>query len=202
MLNRIIKDISNYIFVSDDPQKADAVFLPGGSHPMPPEYAAGLYREGYAKWVIPSGGVSIKRDKWPGVRSKADIYDGDYKSDCEFFTDVLLKNGVPASAIVGEDQSGHTRDNAFYSRKLIEQRGIEIKSAIIVCKAFHARRCLMLYQMAFPDTEIRVCPVCCYNITRDNWHQTEAGIDRVLGELARCGNQIAGDIKDYLRQQP
>lgn len=26
----------------------------------------------------------------------------------------------------------------------------------------------------------------------------EYGIDRVLGELARCGNQLVGDIKDYL----
>lgn len=201
MLNRIIMDISNYKFVSDDPQKADAIFLPGGSHPEPPEYAAGLYREGYAKWIIPSGGISIKRDRWPGARSKAEIYDGDYSSDCEFFTDVLLKNGVPASAIIGEDQSRHTRDNAFLSRKIVEERGIEIKSAIIVCKAFHARRSLMLYQIAFPDTEIRVCPVYCYNITKDNWFQTEAGIDRVLGELARCGNQFAGDVKDYLRQR-
>lgn len=201
MLNRIIMDISNYIFVSDDPQKADAIFLPGGSHPEPPEYAAGLYREGYAKRIIPSGGISIKRDRWPGARSKAEIYDGDYSSDCEFFTDVLLKNGVPASAIIGEDQSRHTRDNAFLSRKIVEERGIEIKSAIIVCKAFHARRSLMLYQMAFPDTEIRVCPVYCYNITKDNWYQTEAGIDRVLGELTRCGNQFAGDVKDYLRQR-
>lgn len=201
MLNRIIMDISNYIFVSDDPRKADAIFLPGGSHPGPPEYAAWLYREGYVQWLVPSGGVSVKRDKWPGVRVKSEIYDGDCKSDCEFFTDVLLKSGVPASAIVGEDQSGYTRDNAFFSRKVIEERGLVIKSAIIVCKAFHARRCLMLYQMAFPETEIRVCPVHCYNITKDNWYQTETGIDRVLGELARSGNQFVGDIKEYLRQQ-
>lgn len=151
-MNRIIMDISSFIFVSDDPRKVDAVFLPGGSHPEPPEYAARLYRESYAKWMIPSGGVSVKRDRWPGVKSKAEVYDGDYKSDCEFFTDVLLKNGVPASAIIGEDQSRHARDNAFLSQKIVEERGIEIKSAIIVCKAFHARRSLMLYQMAFPDT--------------------------------------------------
>lgn len=199
-MNRIIMDISNYIFVSDDPQKSDAIFLPGGSLPEPPEYAAGLYHAGYAKWIVPSGGVSVKRDGWPGVKSKAEVYDGHYKSDCEFFTDVLLKNDVPVSAIFGENQSGHTRDNAFLSRKIVDERGLEIRSAIIVCKAFHARRCLMLYQMAFPDTKIRVCPVCCYNITKDNWYQTDAGIDRVLGELARCGNQFPEDIKDYLRR--
>ena len=195
---RIIADITNFIFVSDEPEQADAIFLPGGSFPEPPEYASELYRQGYAKWLIPSGGVSVKRDKWPGVRRKAELYSGDYQSDCEFFTDVLLKNGVPAAALIREDKSGHTRDNAFLSRKAVDERGIDVKTALIVCKAFHARRCLMLYQMAFPDVDIKVCPVHCYNITKENWYESEAGIDRVLGELARCGNQFAGDIKQYL----
>ncbi len=198
MDNRIITDISNFIFVSDETEKADAIFLPGGSHPNQPEYAAELYHKGLAQWLIPSGGVSVKRDKWGGVRAKADIYDGDYHSDCDFFTDVLLKNGVPRSAIVGEDKSGHTRDNAFLSRKAVDEKGIEIKTAMIVCKAFHARRCLMLYQMAFPDVKIKVCPVHCFNITKENWYKTEEGTDRVLGELYRCGNQFTGDIKRYI----
>lgn len=197
-MNKIISDISDYIFVSDEPEKVDAIFLPGGSHPELPEYAAELYHKGYAKWLIPSGGVSVKRDKWPGVRSKEEIYTGDYQSDCEFFIDVFVKNGVSLEAIIGEDKSGHTRDNAFLSRKVIDEIGIEIKTALIVCKAFHARRCLMLYQMAFPDVEIKVCPVHCFNITKDNWYMTEQGIDRVLGELARCGNQFVDDVKSYL----
>ncbi len=199
MNNRIITDISNYIFVSDNPEIVDAIFLPGGSNPEQPEYAAELYRKGYAKWIITSGGVSVKLNKWPGVRSKADIYNGDYQTDCEFFTDVLIKNGVPADVIVGENQSGHTRDNAYLSRKVVDDCGLQIKSAIIVCKAFHARRCLMLYQMAFPYVEIKVCPIHCYNITKENWFRTEQGIDRVLGELARCGSQFVADIKEYLR---
>ena len=198
MNNRIITDITNFIFVSDEPEKVDAIFLPGGSHPEQPEYAAKLYHQGYAKWLVPSGGISVKRDKWPGVRSKTDIYNGDYQSDCDFFTDVLLKKGVPASVIIGEDKSGHTRDNAFLSRKVVDESGVDIKTALIVCKAFHARRCLMLYQMAFPDVDIKVCPVHCYNITKDNWYESETGIDRVLGELARCGSQFVGDIKQYI----
>ena len=201
MKSRIITDISNFIFISDTPRKVDAMFLPGGSHPEQPEYAAKLYHEGYAPLIIPSGGVSVKQDKWPGVRSKADVYNGDYQSDCEFFTDVLVKNGVPQAAIIGEDKSGHTRDNAFLSRKVADEHGLDIKSAIIVCKSFHARRCLMLYQLAFPETELLVCPVDCDGITKDNWYQSEHGVDRVLGELARCGNQFVGDIKEYLRQK-
>ena len=196
--NRIITDISNYIFIADAPAKVDAIFLPGSSHPAQPEYAAKLYNQKFAKWIIPSGGVSAKIGYWPGVREKADIYTGNYKSDCEFFTDVLQKNGVPSSAIIGENRSGHTRDNAFMSRKVVDKQGITVKTAMIICKAFHARRCLMLYQMAFPDVQFIVCPVHCFNITKENWFTTEQGIDRVLGELARCGNQFVGDIKEYL----
>ncbi len=198
MKNSIIMDISNFIFVSNEPEKVDVIFLPGGSNPEQPEYAAELYHKGFAKWLIPSGGISINSDKWHGVRSKVDIYNGDYQSDCEFFTDVLIKNGVPANAIIGEYEAGYTRDNAFLSQKVVNEKGIEINTAIIVCKAFHARRCLMLYQMAFPEVFLKVCPVHCYNITKDNWFETEEGINRVLGELSRCGNQFVGDIKEYL----
>lgn len=198
MNNRIITDISNYIFVADEPKKVDAIFLPGGSHPEQPEYAAELYRKGLTKWIVASGGVSVKSKNWNGVRSKADIYNVDYKSDFEFFNAVLIKNNVPPSTIIGENESGHTRDNAFFSKKAVNASGVKIKTAMIVCKAFHARRCLMLYQMAFPDVDFIVCPVHCYNITKENWFKTEQGVNRVLGELARCGNQFNDDIKNYL----
>lgn len=197
MKDKIISDISEFIFVSDSLQKSDAIFLPGGSHPQQPELAAQLYLSGLAEYILPSGGISIKRDNWPGVREKAHIYNGCYNSDCEFFSDVLIKNGVPKSVIVGEDKSRHTRDNAFFTKIAADEAGLHIKKAIIVCKAFHARRCLMLYSMAFPETEIRVFPVYCYNITKDNWFKTEIGIKRVLGELARCGNQFESDIMSF-----
>lgn len=198
-MNKIISDISDYIFVSDTPQKVDAIFLPGGSYPELPEYAAELFHEGYARFLVPSGGISIKHDKWKGVSSKAEIYTANYNSDCEFFTDVLSKNGVPEDAIICENQAQHTRDNAFLSRRILDEMGLNITSAMIICKVFHARRCLMLYQMAFPNVSFIVCPIHCYNITKENWFATEQGIDKVLGELARCGNQFIDDIKSYLR---
>ncbi len=198
MNRKIINDITDFIFVSDKPQIVDAIFLPGGSFPEQPEYAAQIYREGYATWLIPSGGLSVKIEKWPGVKGKKEIYSGDYNTDCEFFSDVLYKNGVPIPAIIGEDKSGHTRDNAFFSRKITDENGLSIKTAMIVCKSFHARRCLMFYQLAFPETEIIVCPVDCYGINSKNWYTFEYGIERVLGELARCGNQFVGDLKEYL----
>ena len=198
MNDRIINDISNYIFVRDLPEAADVIFLPGGRHPQQPEYAAELWSRGYAKWIIPSGAMGVKWDVWPGVADKADIYTGNYRSECEFFIDVLTKNGVSRDAIIPEDKARHTRDNAFLSKEAIDKRGIQIKTALIVCKEFHARRCLMLYQMAFPEVTFKVCPINCSGITKENWYKSERGINRVMGELARCGNQFVDDVKDYL----
>lgn len=65
MLNRVIADISDFIFISDTPIKSDAIFLPGGSYPEQAEYAAELYKRGFAPVLIPSGGVSVKYCDFP-----------------------------------------------------------------------------------------------------------------------------------------
>ncbi len=198
MNDRIIADITNYIFIADEPQKSDIIFLPGGSDPAIPEKAAELYKNGFSALLIPSGGTSVKTGKFGGVKIKADIYNGDYQTDCAFYTDVLLKNGVPASAIIGEDKSGYTKENAVLSRKTADELGLTVRTAIIVCKSFHARRSLMCYQFAFPEADIRVVPVDVYGISREHWHTHEYGIDRVMGELSRCGNQFVDEVKGWI----
>jgi uncharacterized SAM-binding protein YcdF (DUF218 family) len=194
-MTTIMQAITDFIFVSNDPKNADVIIIPGGSDPALPEKAAELFASGYAPYVIPTGGVSVKSGKFNGVKRKTDIYSGDYQSDCEFMTDVLLKNGVPQSAILSENVSGFTKENAMLSRKVVDEQSLTVKSAIIVCKSFHARRCQMVWQFAFPDAEIIVAPVDVYDISRDNWFKSEYGVERVLGELSRCGNQTVDEIK-------
>ena len=71
-----------------------------------------LYYDGYAPLLLLSGGVSVKR-RIPCTKSKTDIYDKENKTEYEFYTDVLLKKGVPHDAIICENKSGHIGDNAF-----------------------------------------------------------------------------------------
>lgn len=198
-MNNIIQDISDFIFVSDTPTDADIIMVPGGSHPELPEAAAQLYHEEYAPLILIGGGVSITTGKFPGPKSKTKIYSGNYQTEYEFYLDVLQKNDVPDEAIIGEDQSSFTRENGIYARQLIDEKQISVRSALIVCKAFHARRCLMAYQAAFPAVDFYVIPVSGYDITKENWYQYEESITRVMGELRRIGDQFTvADINQFM----
>lgn len=195
---KIIDDISDFIFLQNEMQKADIIFIPGGSHPELGEHAAELWEQGFARLIMPSGGVSIKTGKFGGVKSKKELYNKDYKTDCEFLVDVLMKNGIPENSIIWENISGYTKENAIFSRRIADENNLTIRKAILCCKSFHARRSLMCYQLAFPDTEFYIHPVPYYQdnilISKENWYKTDVGIKRVLGELQRCGNQFNEDI--------
>ena len=198
MTDPIIASITDFIFVSHEIVPSDIIFVPGGVFASLAERAAELYRQGMAPVVMPAGKYSVKIGKFAGVKDKPGEYSGDYATECEFYVDVLTKNGVPASAIMCEDESMHTRDNAFFSRRLCDSLSIKVKRGIICCMSFHARRCQMLYKMAFPEAEILISPVDCYGITRETWYRSEYGVERVTGELMRCGSQFVDDIKNYL----
>lgn len=195
---KIIHDITNFIFIKDEIQKADIIFIPGGSYPELGEYAAELWKQDFAPLVMPSGGVSLKTGKFNGVKSKKELYNKEYKTDCEFLLDVLMINGVPARSIIWENTSSCTKENAFFSRDVAIRNKLDIKTAILCCKNFHARRSLMSYQFAFPETKFYIHPIPYYEgdtfVTKENWHETEIGIRRVMGELERCGNQFLNDL--------
>ncbi|WP_099204415.1 YdcF family protein [Scatolibacter rhodanostii] len=194
MVQEIIKDIGDFIFIEHEIEKADAIMIVGGSHPELGEKAAELWKNQRAPVILISGGVSIKTGKFPGPRSKTEIYNKQYETEYDFFVDVLLKNGVPESAFYGENKSSFTKENALFAREVVNNNQLEMNKAILICKSFHARRSLMSYQMAFPNTKFFVSPVLSYDITKDNWYKTDYGIQRVMGELSRCGNQFVEDF--------
>lgn len=202
----IVKDIGDFIFVEDEPQKCNVIITVGGSFPQIAERAAELYKSGFADYVLAGGGFSVKTGVFAGAKDKKDIYNGNYKTECDFYEDVLIKNGVPEAAIVREDKSGHTRANAEYAAAVLKERGISAEKIILVCKRFHARRCLMFFRSYFPEAEILVVPADIeveeMNITKDNWHDFPYGIKRVMGELARCGDQFdEADINNYQKRK-
>lgn len=193
---KTITDISDFIFIEDEPKKADIIFIPGGSYSELGEKAAKLWHNNYAPLILPSGKNSPLNNRFLKPSSKADIYTNVYETECDFFVDVLTKNDVNKEAILKEDKAENTYQNAFKSRELTDKLGLKIDTAIICCKNFHSRRCLMYYQWAYPETELLVCSSEVQGIRKDNWFTLEKGIDRVMNELMKSGEQFRNYIKE------
>ncbi len=188
--------LTDFIFVEDDPEKADIIFVPGGRWGEIAGRAAQLYREGYAPRVLVSGKYSIGHGYFTGVESPEAYLGNTYATEADFLADVLMREGVPASAILLEKEATYTYQNAIYSRKMTDQLGIRVDTAIISCQAHHARRCLLYYQLLYPDTRFLLCPAETRGISKRSWTTDPFCIDAVLGEVERCGSQFHEILKN------
>lgn len=188
---KFLKDTEDFIFIENEPEKADMIFVPGNGYPHMAERAASLYKKGFAPRVLPSGRFSVTLGKFSGVLKKAELYQGDYATEWEFLRDVLIKNGVDQENILKEECATFTWENALLSRRVTDEAGISVKKAILCCKSYHARRVLMYYQRAFPETEFFVCPSYPDGINRNNWRDTEESINEVMGEVKRIIMQFS-----------
>jgi uncharacterized SAM-binding protein YcdF (DUF218 family) len=103
---------------------------PGEALTRRAERAALLWREGYAPFVICTGGFTIGR-----VRSEAD--------GCR---EVLEANGVPAEAILLEERSRSTEENAAFTRELMLERGWD--AVLLESEAYHLMRAMWIFSDA------------------------------------------------------
>ena len=200
---RFIRAVTDFIFVEDPPEKADVIFIPGSRKAAHAIRAAELYRAGYAPYVLPSGRFTISRGYFlelpEPLRSE---YPGPFETEWHFLRAVLMKHGVPDSAILREDQATYTWENAQFSRDVLQKADIPCKTAILACHAFHARRALLYYQAAMPDTRFIVCPAQTPGCSREDWFRTEKGRSRVLGEVQRLGSQTNEVFAMMLEEKP
>lgn len=180
-MKKFLQDMTDFIFLSDEPQASEVIFLPGSEEGSLAQTAADLYHRGLAPLIVPSG----KYAKWTGQSIV-----GGFETESDYFEYLLLKAGVPAEAILKEREATYTYENAINTKKLLDERGIAPKRAILCCQAYHARRSKLYYQVLFPQTEIFVCPTVTKDITKDNWYRSRKGRDLVLGEIERCGSQF------------
>ena len=200
---RYIRAVTDFVFVEDQPEKADVILIPGSRKTEHAIRAAELYRAGYAPWVLPSGRYAMRYGCFRGVPEKYRAeYPEEYETEWAFLRAVLLKHGVPDSAILREDQATYTWENATYSRDVLAAAGLEVRTAILSCHAFHARRALLYYQAAMPDTRFIVCPTATPGYTREDWFLTEKGRARVMGEVQRLGSQVSEVFAMMLEQKP
>lgn len=185
-----IQEITDYIFLEDKLEKADAIFIPGCARPEHTEEAARLFREGYVPLVLPSGGYTKVQGSFQGVSEEGRKYGTDFACEADFLEAVLIQNGVPKTSILKECEATYTLENAEKTKVLLDKQGIHLTKAILCCKAHHSRRSYMYYSMVFPEVKILVHPVVVDGISKEDWYKTRDGREIVLGEFSRMGQQL------------
>ncbi|MFC7668642.1 YdcF family protein [Hymenobacter humi] len=112
-----------------DKSPHDRVYLQHGADRL--TNALWLYRAGRVRVIIISGGSGA-------VLEKAHTEAADLAT-------LLRLAGVPNRAILVEDQSRNTRENASFTKRLLAAHP-DIKSLVLVTSAFHERRALGCFE--------------------------------------------------------
>ncbi len=188
-----IRAVTEFIFVAHEPEMCDVIFVPGANplHTAHVDQAAAMYRAGWAPYVLPSGRYSVRRDSLP--------YGDGFETEWAWMRHRLMAQGVPDSAILREDEATYTWENAQYSRRVTDALGIRVRRGMLCCRSFHARRALLYYQAAYPDTVWRVCPGEEEGLTCRDWFLTLEGRARILGEVRRLGDQVNEVFEGMIR---
>lgn len=195
MYERFWKQFTDYIFVQNEPEKSDIIFVPGNSFPHMAEQASLLWKEGFAPYILVSGHHAVGQQDFQGVSDCTGKYPDVFDSEADFLKSVIQSQGVPDDVILQDKKATYTYQNAIFSRELTDQLNLKISRAILCCNSYHARRCLLYYQLLYPETNFYVVP-CNTGINRTNWMNTDKGIDIVLGEVERCGGQFHKIMRD------
>jgi uncharacterized SAM-binding protein YcdF (DUF218 family) len=180
-----ITAISEFVFVEHQLAPSDVILVPGGSSVELIEKACSLFHQGFAPYILPSGGPNPRIDG--------------FDTEWDWFYSIAIKNDIPASAILKENRARSTFENARFSAAVVHEKSLRIESAILVTKAFHTRRALLTYQTEFStEIEYRVCPIVDRRrISKDNWFQDQQKIDKVFNEIEKIGKYFAKHVQTW-----
>jgi uncharacterized SAM-binding protein YcdF (DUF218 family) len=133
--------------------------------------ACRLWRAGYFRWAMVSGGVT------PG----SDL------SECEIIADAMVARGVPAEIILRENRAMNTGENVIFSLPIIEEAlGLaNIRSVICLGNTWTARRYPMTLHRHWPDVEKMLVTVDSFKTPRALWHTDAEFSRRMLNEWGK-----------------
>ena len=154
---------------SQDCQKVDAIVaVSGGDTYARTQAAIDLYQAGWSERLIFSGAAADKNGP----------------SNAEAMRRYALSRGVPAGAIITEEYSETTRENATRTDSVFKDNNV--KKIILVTSAYHQRRANIEFSRAVGDgVEIINSPVARDNQWSQWWWLTPTGWWLAISELTK-----------------
>jgi uncharacterized SAM-binding protein YcdF (DUF218 family) len=138
-----------------------------------PERAAELYLQGFAPLMIMSGGLgNFTQGLWT-------------EKEADKFAAVAIEKGVPPEAILIENNSTNTGENIVFTQKLLEEKGLDPQSFIVVQKPYMERRSFATFKKHWPGKKLLVTSS---QISFEEYPNAEIPMERVI-------NIMAGDLQ-------
>jgi uncharacterized SAM-binding protein YcdF (DUF218 family) len=175
--------------MNHQPEKSDCILALGSHDLRVANRAAELYLEGWAPLVIFSGGLgNLTQHLWT-------------EPEADQFARIAMEMGVPAEAIIIENRSTNTGENIQFTRQILEERGLNVNTFIVVQKPYMERRSYATFKKHWPDKKLIVTSP---QINFEDYPTEEIAVEKVIhvmaGDLQRIkiypekGFQIYQDI--------
>lgn len=165
-LARILWD---HLVLADPLSKADVILALGCHDTRVAVHAARLWHEGRAPLLVVSGGRGKVTSGWA-------------ETEARVFARVAREHGVPERALVLEETAANTGENITATRRLLDGRGIAVRSGILVAKPYMTRRSLATARRQWAEVEWTVAA-------------PEVGFDAYGDDERRFVELMVGDLQ-------
>ncbi|NOT59563.1 MAG: YdcF family protein [Acidobacteria bacterium] len=176
-INQLARRIWDYMHLHHTLVPSDLILTLGSNDLRVAEHAADCYLKGLAPLLMFSGNVGVLTR---GVFAKP---------EAELFAEAAIKKGVPRAAILCESESTNTGDNIRFSYRLLQERGIQPQSIILVQKPYMERRAYATFMKQWPAAEkpevLVTSPPLAYESYADDLMPKEMFINVMVGDLQR-----------------
>ncbi len=191
----LAETIWNYHLMRHQIAKADAILVLCSHDERVAERGAQLFHEGWAPLIIFSGGLgAITKRLWD-------------EPEAERFARVAISLGVPREKILVETNSTNTGENVQFTKRLLEERGLDLRKFIVVQKPYMERRSYATFRRYWPEKEVVVTSpqVSFRDYLAEYSNRSLSAADVVgimVGDLQRLklypalGYQVAQEIPD------
>lgn len=176
-VDALVQIIWDFMLVDHELRPTECIFALGSHDISVADYAITLYKQGYAPWLMFSGGV-IHRNAELGV-----TWD---QTEAELFAGRAAQHGVTVDRVLIENRATNTGENFRFARQLLDDMQLKFESFILLQKPYMERRVMATALQLWPDVDFIVAspPISCRDYLNGDLPK-DAVIQHIVGDFHR-----------------
>jgi uncharacterized SAM-binding protein YcdF (DUF218 family) len=143
-IKALVERVWNYHRLDHQISRADVILVLCSHDTIVAERGAQLFLEGWAPLLIFSGGLgAITRQFWS-------------EPEADQFAGIAVGMGVPRERILIENRSSNTGENVLFTKRLLDEKGLDPQTFIVVQKPYMERRSYATFKKVWPEKDVIV----------------------------------------------